>query len=98
MAELAASNTGRERVIADRDRIILELVRKVVVALGHGTNENADAFFRAEILDVVPYSDHRCIEGNSDLSAVRWQMVCDGILNDLQKLLLRCSRPDRQLM
>lgn len=72
VAELAASNTGRERVIADRNGVVLELVREVVIALGHCTYEDADALFCAKVLDVVAHSDHGCVEGQSNLSAVWW--------------------------
>lgn len=98
VAELAASNTSRQRVVADTDGIVLVLIREVVRTLGHGTDEDADALLCVQILNVVSYSDDRRIEGQRDLSTVWWEMVGDGILNDLEELLLRRGGADRQLM
>lgn len=63
VAEFAASNTSRQRVVADTDGIVLVLIREVVRALGHGTDEDADALLRSQILNVVAYSYDRRIEG-----------------------------------
>lgn len=42
VAELATGNTGTETVVADTDSFVLERIGKVIVALGHGTDENGD--------------------------------------------------------
>lgn len=62
MAELAASNTGTERIVADTDRVVLELIRERIVALGHGTDEDANALLGSKILNVVPHSHDLRIE------------------------------------
>lgn len=62
VAELAASNTGTEGVVADTDGIILEFIGERVVSLGHCADEDADALVRTEILNVVPNSHDLGIE------------------------------------
>lgn len=63
VTELAASHTGRQAVVADRDRVILELVGKVVASFGHGADEDADALLRTQIGNVVSHPHNRSIEG-----------------------------------
>jgi hypothetical protein len=43
MTKLAASDAGTQAIVADTDGFVLELISKVVFALGHGSNENAYA-------------------------------------------------------
>lgn len=62
MAELAASNTCTQAVVADTDSIIFERICKVVAALGHGTNKDADALLGRKIGHVVADSDNGSIE------------------------------------
>jgi hypothetical protein len=96
MAKLTAGHASTQVEIADTYRIILELVRKVILALGHGTDEHADALVWPEALDVVPDSHHRRVVAERHLSTVGWQMVRDGILDDVDQLFLRRRRPNRQ--
>lgn len=53
VAELTAGYTGTETEVADGNGVVLELIGKVIVALGHGTDEDADALLGSESLDVV---------------------------------------------
>lgn len=46
VAKLAARNTRTETVIADGNRLILERIGKVVFALRHSSDEDADALLR----------------------------------------------------
>lgn len=92
VAESAAGNTGTQAEVADTDRVILELVCEVVVTLGHGTDKDADALLGGEIADVVAHTNNGSVETQSDLAAVGRKVVGDGVLDDLQQLLLRCSR------
>lgn len=62
MAKLAASNTGTQRVIADTNGIILELVGERIISLGHGSDEDANALLGSQILNVIPDSYHLCVE------------------------------------
>lgn len=94
MAELAASHTGTETVVADTDGVVLEGVGKVVVALGHGTNENGNALFRVQRLEVILSADHGGIKTHRDLAAVGRQVVGDRVFNNLEQLLLRVGGAD----
>lgn len=42
MAEFTAGHTGTQAVVADTDLVILERVGKIIMTLGHGTDEDAD--------------------------------------------------------
>jgi hypothetical protein len=44
VAKLTASHAGAKAEVADGDCIVLESVCKIIVAFGHSTNENTDAF------------------------------------------------------
>lgn len=92
VAESAAGNTGTQAEVADTDRVILELVCEVVVTLGHGTDKDANALLRSEIADVIAHTNDGSVETQGDLAAVGRKVVGDGVLDDLQQLLLRCSR------
>lgn len=43
VAELAACNAGTEVEVADTDTVVLDGVRKVIIALGHSTDEDGNA-------------------------------------------------------
>ena len=94
MAELAAGDTGTQTVVADTDRFILEAVGKVIVALGHGTNENGDGLVRVQRLQVVLGADHGGLETHGHLAAVGGQVVGDGVLDDLEELFLGVGGAD----
>ena len=96
MAELAAGNAGTQTVVADTDRVVLVLVRKVIPSLGHGTDKHADALLRAKRFDVISDTHHGCVETQGDLPAVWRKVVRDGVLDDFQQLLLRVRRPNRE--
>lgn len=98
MAELAAGNTGTETEVADGDGVVLEGVGKVVSALGHGTNEDTDALLGPQSPDVVVDTDDGGVETEGDFAAVGGQMVGDGVLDDLEQLLLRVGGPDGETM
>jgi len=96
MTELAASNTCTKREIANTDRVILELISKVVLALGHRTNKDTDALLWSQLHHVVSWLDDFCIKTECDFATVWRQMLYNGILDDLQKLLLRGDTTDGQ--
>lgn len=89
VAELAAGHTGTETVVADTDRVVLERVGKVIVALGHGTDKDGDALLGTQRLDVILGADHGGVETHGHLAAVGGQVVGDRVLDDLEQLLLR---------
>lgn len=95
MAELAASDAGRQAEVADGDLLVHPLVREAVGALGHGANEDADALLRGQRVHVVPDLDERGVEAQRHLPAVGRQVVRDGVLDDAEELLLGVCGPDR---
>jgi len=92
MAELAACNAGTKVVIADGDAVVLEVVGKIIVALCHGSDEDGDALVLVEVCNVITYTHDVGVETERDLAAVGRQVVGDGVLDDLDELLLRLCR------
>lgn len=88
VAELAAGNTGTETVVADTDSFVLERIGKVIVALGHGTDENGDTLVGVQRLQVVLGANHGRVETHGHLAAVGGQVVGDRVLNNLEELFL----------
>jgi hypothetical protein len=84
MAESTASDTGTQTEVADTDRVVLELICKGVVTLGHGSDEDADALLGCEIGDVVAHTNNGRVETKGDLAAVGREVVGDRVLNNLQ--------------
>jgi hypothetical protein len=98
VAELAASHTGTKREVADGDGVVLVLVGEVVITLGHGSDEDADALLGTEVCHVVADAHDGGVKGEGDFAAVRGQVVGDGVLDDLEELLLRGGGADGQLV
>ena len=98
VAKLAASNAGRETVIADGDFLVYNSIRKRVGAFGHGAHKNADALMRTQALDIVSHSHHVRVEAQSDLSTVGGEMIRDWALDEPQKLFFRIDRFNRLTM
>lgn len=94
VAELAASNTGRKTVVADRNLVVDVGVGEVVGALGHGTDKDADALLGIQAVDIAPDRLHLGVEAQRHLAAVGRQVVGDGVLDHTEELFLRVSRPD----
>lgn len=94
MAELAACDTGTQAVVTDGNRVVLEGVGKVIVSLGHGTHEDTDALLGAQRFDVVASAHHGGFETEGHLAAVGGEVVGDGVLDDLQELLLGVGGTD----
>ena len=88
MTKLAASDTCTQAVIADTDGLVLEIVGKVILAFGHGTNEDTDAFIWGKALNVVFDSDNLCVEAQRDFPAIGRKMVGYRILDNLEELFL----------
>jgi hypothetical protein len=94
MAEFAACYAGTEIELADSDAVVLDVVREVVIALGHGTYKDGNALALVESTNVVADTYDLRIETERDLAAIRWQMVGDGVLDNLDELFLGCCRAD----
>lgn len=94
MAEFAAGNAGTEIELADGDAVILDAVGEVVTALGHGSDEDGDAFLGMQALDVVAHAHDLGVEAEGDLAAVGREVVGDGVLDDLDELFVRGGGAD----
>ena len=88
MRELAASNTCGQAVVADTDGLVPEGISEVVFAFGHGSNKDTNTLVGLEGIDIVSDSDDLGVETQGHLPAVGREMVCDGVFDDLEKLLL----------
>lgn len=94
MAELAACDTCREAVVADGDLVVHVRVGKVVGALGHGADKDANALRAVQAVDVAPHRLHLGVKAERHFAAVGRQVVRDRVLDDPKQLFLRVSRPD----
>jgi hypothetical protein len=94
VAEFTTRNAGTEVEIAYGNAVVLEVVGKVVVALCHGSDKDCYAFVLVEAGDVVADAHNFRVETERDLAAVGWEVVCYGVLDDFDELLLRRSGAD----
>lgn len=53
MAEFAACNAGTKIELADGNTVILDMICKVIVALGHGADEDGNALVLVEAGNVI---------------------------------------------
>ena len=88
MTELTAGNAGTEIELADSNAIVLDVIREVIVALCHGTNEDCDAFVLGKSRNIVADTYDLGVETECYLAAVGRKMIGDRILDDLDKLFL----------
>lgn len=96
MAEFTAGDTGTQTVVTDTDGVVLKAVGKIIMALGHGTDENGNTLLGIQRLKVILSADNGGLETHGHLAAVRGQVVGDGVLDDLEQLLLRVGGADGQ--
>jgi len=94
MAELTACNAGTEVKLANSDAVVLDVIGKVVVALGHSTYEDCDTLALVEIANVIADTYDLGVEAERDLAAVGREVIGNGVLDDLDELFLRRRRPD----
>jgi hypothetical protein len=98
VAKFATGHTGTEAIIADANGVVFEFIREVIPAFGHRSDENADTFRGAQRVDVVFDPDNGRLKTEGDFAAIGWQMVSDGVFDDLEQFLLRVGGPDREPM
>ena len=89
MAELTACNAGTEVKLANSDAVVLDVIGKVVVALGHSTYEDCDTLALVEIANVIADTYDLGVEAERDLAAVGRKVIGDGVLDDFDELFLR---------
>jgi len=94
MTELAARHTRTEREIANTDRIVLELIRKVILPLRHRPHKNANTLLWAQSSNVVSNPDDFGIEAQRDLTAIRGKVLRDWVLDDFEQLFLGIDAAD----
>ena len=92
MAELAACYAGTQAIVADTDRFVLEGISKVIMALGHGPNEDADALLRCQGLEIILHSYHGGLKTHCHFAAVGRKMIRDRVFNNSQQFFLRIGR------
>ena len=68
------------------------LVGKVILAFGHGTNEDTDAFIWCQALNIVFDSDNLCVEAQRDFPAIGGEVIGYRVLDNLEELFLRVCR------
>lgn len=95
VAEFATGYTSAQAVVAYTDSVVLEAIGEVIVTFSHCTNKDANALFWSYVFNVVLDPDNVRIVAECDLAAVRGQVFCDWILDDLEKFFLRIGRTDR---
>lgn len=88
VAEFAAGNAGTEVEVADTDAVVLDGIGEIIIALRHSTDKDCDALVLVEATDVITQAYHLSVETKSDLPAVGRQVIGDGVLDDLDQLLL----------
>jgi len=88
MAEFTARHASTQAEVRDGNGVVLELIREVIVALGHGTNEHADTLLWIESLDIVLDTDNGTFERERDFAAVWRKVIGDGVFDDAEEFLL----------
>jgi len=94
MTELAARHTRTEREIANTNRIVLELIRKVILPLRHRAHKHANTLLRSQSPNVVSNPDDFGVEAQRDLAAIRGKVLRDWVLNDFEQLFLGIDAAD----
>ena len=88
MAELTACNAGTEVKLANGDAVVLDVIGKVVVALGHGTYEDCNALALVEAANVIADTYDLGVEAERDLAAVGGKVIGNGVLDDFDEFFL----------
>lgn len=82
MTEFTARNTRTQAIVADADGLVFESICEVVLAFGHGSDKNTDAFSFSEALDIVSYPNNFGVKAKRDFPTIRRQVIGYGILDD----------------
>lgn len=89
IAEFAACYAGTEAVVTDTDRIVLDMIGKIIVAFGHSSDEDTNTLFGAQIRNIVCYPNHFSVKTQGDLATTGRQVVRNWILYHFEQLFLR---------
>lgn len=96
IAEFPARDARTQAKVANADGVVLDVVGKVVLALGHRTDKHADASLRSQVRDVVCHSHHFCVIAERDFATIHRKVIGDGVLDHLQQFFLRIGGADGQ--
>ena len=88
MTEFTAGHTRTQTVVRDTNSIVLERVRKIIMALGHRPNKDTNTLALTEGLEVILGSNDRGLVGHGDFATVGREVVGDGVLDDAEEFLL----------
>lgn len=70
IAKLPARDARTQAKAANADGVVLDVVGKVVIALGHRTDKHADALLRSEVRDVVRHSYYFGVIAKGDFATI----------------------------
>lgn len=70
VTELTTGHTGTKTVVTDTDALILEGIGKVIMTLGHGTDEDGDTLIRLQRLQIIPGAHQRGLKTHGHLAAI----------------------------
>ena len=98
VAEFAAGHAGAEAEGTNADGIVFERVGKIILALGHGTDEDTYTLFGTQIRHVIPNTDNLGVEAQGDLATIRGQVVSNRILDHFEQFLLGIHGSDGQFV
>jgi hypothetical protein len=94
VTKFAAGNAGTKVEVADSNAVVLQVVCKIITALGHSSNKDCYALILVEVRYVVAYAHNFRVEAECDLAAIGWKVIGNGVLDNLDELFLRCSGPN----
>ena len=95
MAEFTTCHASTKGIVAYRNCVVFECISKVIIAFCHGPHENADALFGSESLDVVLDTYYGALEGESNLTAVCWEMFGNWVFDHAKEFFLRGGGANR---
>jgi hypothetical protein len=98
MTKFAAGNTSTKAVVTYADRLVLEGVGEIVLALCHGANKDTDALVGVKRVDIIPHSHDFGVETQGDFATFGREMISDWILDDFEQFLLGVDGPNGQLV
>lgn len=84
MTEFAARHASTQAIVADADGVILEAVRKVVPAFSHRSHKYAHTLLGSQVCDVIPHTYDFGVEAQCHLSAIRWEVIGDWVLDHFE--------------
>jgi hypothetical protein len=88
VTKFTTCHASTEGIVAYRDCVVFECISKVIIAFCHGANEDANALFGSESLDVILDTYYGAFEGESNLTAVWWKVFGDWVFDHAKEFFL----------